>query len=330
MKRGKSVVATPQAHLCGPGSLRVQNGRLCFHPLDGTILGLDLSALNLLFLYGRISLSDEAVRELLGHGVEVAFLSRDGTRCRGRLSLDDASSSQLRAAQYRALGSQSGRLRIAREIVVAKLESQYDAARHFQRQGFTAGGPVCTQLKDFLGLSRVATDLNRLRGLEGAATASWYDMMRHLLPPPWEFQQRTRRPPRDAVNSLLSLGSMWVLRRVEAQIRARGLELAFGGLHADRAGRSSLACDVMEPLRVPAIDRWVVIACRKNRVFPGHFERRPDGGVYLKTGMLPQLLVDFEQHWQGSEMTLRLQCILNQLIQLLRCLGASDSALNDD
>ena len=78
-----------------------------------------------------------------------------------------------------------------------------------------------------------------------------------LLRPPWRFVQRVRRPPTDPVNALLSLGYTWVLTRTVARCEAAGLEVNLGGLHDYRPGRPSLACDLMEPLRVPAVDRWV-------------------------------------------------------------------------
>src|SRR5205085_1352949 len=71
--------------------------------------------------------------------------------------------------------------------------------------------------------------------------------------PPWTFPDRTRRPPTDPVKPLLSLGYTWLLGRVTARVEAAGYEPSLGGLHDYRPGRPSLGCDLIEPLRVPAV-----------------------------------------------------------------------------
>ncbi|MBL8573944.1 MAG: CRISPR-associated endonuclease Cas1 [Hyphomicrobiaceae bacterium] len=99
--------------------------------------------------------------------------------------------------------------------------------------------------------------VERLRGMEGAATAVWFEAFARLVPAPFVFAGRNRRPPRDPVNVLLSLG--YTLAQFEA-VRAAavaGLDPALGLYHVAGRDRDSLGCDLVEPLR-PRVEAWVL------------------------------------------------------------------------
>ena len=103
-------------------------------------------------------------------------------------------------------------------------------------------------------------------GHRGQRQLRWFELLGRLLNPPWQFSRRVRRPPTDPVNALLSLAYTWLTNRATARIQAHGLEVALGALHEYHPGRPSLACDLIEPLRVPIVDRWLVKTCNRNEV----------------------------------------------------------------
>jgi CRISPR-associated protein Cas1 len=139
-----------------------------------------------------------------------------------------------------------------------------------------------------------------------------------LLLPPRLFTQRVRRPPTDPVNALLSLGYTFLLRRVEARCEAFGLEVALGALHAYRAGRPSLACDLMEPLRVPVVDRWVVSLCNERRLSPDDFVADETHGVRLNADSFGHTIALWEEHYGGGEHERALDSVVQQWIMALR------------
>lgn len=264
-------VATPVAHLVGPGKLKVVNGKLAYSTGDDSPLRLDPETLQTVLCYGPVGVTDEALQMLWRHDVEVSFLTAGGTVCRGRMVRSDSTTTTLRILQHRVLARDDCQRELARWLVASKIESQALAARHYQRQGATVARTVLHQLNDALTACRAAASLDQLRGVEGAASAAWFGLLGGLLQPPWEFTVRSRRPPRDPVNALLSLGYTWLLTRTRTRLEAAGLEVNLGALHEYRPGRPSLACDLIEPLRVPAVDRWVLallnrVECRR-RIF---------------------------------------------------------------
>lgn len=296
MTRRLTTVATPLAHLVGPGKLKVVNGRLAFSTGEGTPLRLDPASLRTVFCYGRVGVSDEAMRLLFHHNVEVAWLTPAGQHCRGRLVRSDPSSTALRLQQYQVLMDQELKRSFARDVVVKKISSQIAAARHYQRHGHPDTKGILRKLDGLRTQATGTDDLDALRGVEGAASAAWFGFFGKLLLPPWTFTQRVRRPPTDPVNALLSLGYTLLTNRIVARCEAFGLEVTLGALHEFRPGRPSLACDLVEPLRVPAVDRWVVMLCNESRLRPEDF-RAEGGGVRLQPEIFPKVLADWETTW---------------------------------
>lgn len=315
MRRVTSV-QTPVAHLVGPGRIKVVNGQLAYVALEQGPLRLDPAMLRAVYCYGAVSLSDEALYQLFENNIEVSFLTPSGTRCRGRLVKADPSRTTLRMLQHEAFRSEQAQRDWAARVVSAKIGSQMQAARHYQRQGRTEAGPVVRRLQEALGSCAPAT-LEQLRGIEGAASAQWFDLMGQLLQAPWRFERRSRRPPRDPVNALLSLGYTWLLWRTVARCEAEGLEVNLGGLHEYRPGRPSLACDLMEPLRASAVDRWVLWLCNQQMIGVEDFAEETEG-TRLQEGRFGRILHLWEQYWQDQQQEAALDGWVTELLLWLR------------
>ncbi len=322
--RRASCVAAPVAHLVGPGKLKVVNGRLAFvNGADGP-LRLDPEALRAVYCYGDVGVTDEAMTALFAWQVEVAWLTPAGTRCRGRLVRSDPSRTAVRMLQHAALRDPERQRQWAAVLVAGKIESQVKAARHYQRHGAGVGEEL-RMLEATLGQCP-EVGLDELRGVEGACSAAWFRVLGRLLNPPWEFRLRTRRPPRDPVNALLSLGYTWLLTRTTARCEAAGLEVYLGALHEYRPGRPSLACDLMEPLRVPAVDRWVVFACNQGYVGAGDFAASEEFGIRLQPGRFAVILQSWEEYWHGQHQEAALDEWVGQFVTWLRGTESPEAA----
>lgn len=289
-------IATPTAYLVGPGKLKIVNGRLSFTTGEGTPLRLDPDQLRTVICYGHVGVTDEAVRVLLEHDVDVAWMSLGGYRCRGRLVGFGDSGTTLRIMQHQVLSNPAAVLNLARQAVSGKIDSQIQGARHHQRHGIREAGQAIQRLQDRLHQCASCSGLDAMRGIEGAATVAWFELLGRVLIAPWKFERRTRRPPTDPVNALLSLGYTLLLNRIIARCQAAGLEVNLGALHEYRPGRPSLACDLIEPHRVPVVDRWVVDLCNQMKVKPDDFVTQ-DGGVRLKPDRFAVVIGWWEERW---------------------------------
>lgn len=126
--------------------------------------------------------------------------------------------------------------------------------------------------------------LERLRSIEGDAAKRYYRVFNRLITvsdPFFSFEHRTRRPPKDPVNALLSYAYTFLALDVQAACEAVGLDPQVGFLHADRSGRPSLALDLMEELRPILADRLVLSLINRRQIGSQHFVTRSDGGILL-------------------------------------------------
>ena len=312
-------ISTPITHLVGPGSLKVINGRLAYTTGHGSPTRLDPAALENVSCFGPVGVTDQAVILLLKHNIHVAFLTSQGKSYRGCLHHLRNDTALLRIQQCMASAKPTFKYEMAQYWVAEKITSQITAARHYQRQGLNLGDTL-SKLKVTLNKAKNAAHIDVLRGVEGEASAIWFRLLGQLLSTPWEFTKRIRRPPTDPVNAILSLGYTFLVSRTAALCEANGLEPALGTLHEYRAGRPSLACDIMEPLRIPAVDRWVIALCNQNHIVRDDF-LKTDKGVRLKKEIFPQVLANWEDFWYKSGCFDQLLGFIQHFSKSVRAIG---------
>jgi CRISPR-associated protein Cas1 len=316
--RRVTKIATPIAHLVGPGKLKVDNHQLAFARQDDPPLRLDTASLRRILCYGEVGISDHAFAVLFAKEIEVAWLNFNGQRCQGRLVGFGSSSTARRWRQFHALADESRCRELAARLVRENIASQAGAVRHYQRHGLSEAALVLRLLREWEERCATASRAE-LRGFEGAASAAWFGLLPRLLQAPWTFPGRVRRPPTDPVNALLSLGYTFLLQRVVARCEATGLDSCAGALHEFRAGRPSLGCDLMEPLRVPVVDRWVIGLCNQQMIGTGDFELdETTGGTRLRKDRFRAILGYWEQHWLGNDFDQAIQDQIDAVLAWMR------------
>ncbi len=194
---------------------------------------------------------------------------------------------RTRITQVRRLDDAQFKTAWSRRIISAKMKAQ----RRLIARALLERPDLRKPLFDALAtldrcLARLpeATDVDSLRGFEGAAAAAYFRAYPCLFPKALGFNQRKRRPPPDPVNACLSLGYTMLYGMALESCHARGLDPMLGYLHGPCHGRASLACDLMEPWR-PHVDALVWNLFRKRHLEAEHFGRDGSGACLLgKTG----------------------------------------------
>jgi CRISPR-associated protein Cas1 len=120
-----------------------------------------------------------------------------------------------------------------------------------------------------------------LRGVEGAGAMKYFGAFSGVLQPPWFFHDRTRRPPRDPFNAMLSFGYTLLLSSVTTAVVIAGLDPCVGFIHPEYRGRPSLALDMMEEFRSPIVDRMVIASCNQGFFKIEDFAPEEDGGIRM-------------------------------------------------
>ncbi len=255
-----------------PGSqLRKQGEELIIWRKNEPIGRIPLENLEQLVLVGT-SLSGAVIQELMRRRVETVLLSPWG-HFRGRIVVDEHKHVARRKAQYLRFSDPKEAVRIARRFVEAKLKN---AARFLSRRAGQYGSEGLRQAAgQILGLARMAAveeDMEMVRGLEGRGANIYFGVFQELIRVPgFAFTGRTKRPPLDPMNALLSFTYTLLTNEVLTAVNIVGLDPYLGTLHAEDYGRPSLACDLVEEWRVHLGDRLVLGLVNRRAVTPEDF-----------------------------------------------------------
>lgn len=225
-----------------------------------------------LILMGNINLTPQTITYLLKNKIDTVFLSYYG-KYKGRLMGEFGKNISLRLAQYHHLLNPDKVLKLAYLYISTKLDnSLYLLERknyHFRNKDVAKNiVKIAFILNNNL---KKAHNLNKLRGFEGIAAKYYFNALSHLFKnKDFEFSSRNRRPPKDKVNALLSLGYTLLLNQILAKTYIAGLDPFLGALHDLYYGRQSLVLDIMEEFR-PLIDNLVINSINKRIIRKEHF-----------------------------------------------------------
>lgn len=249
---------------------------------------------------GRPAVSMPVLATLMDEGIPVFFLTSHG-RWRGSLTPDNNLNAGRRIRQYEKDADPAFALGIARRLVHAKIRNSRRMLQRLASNRGESAGPahrtVCDLLKFYAAQALAAESAEIARGIEGLAAACYFHRLSSYFPPSMPFPRRSRRPPKDPANALLSWTYTVLLAEVEGAVRAHGLDAAIGCLHRGRISSPSLALDLIEPLR-PAVADLLVLNLVNHQILkpPAHFETDPsDGGVYLNADGRRAFFASYEQ-----------------------------------
>ncbi|MCY2990757.1 MAG: CRISPR-associated endonuclease Cas1 [Planctomycetota bacterium] len=225
-------------------------------------------------LFGRIELTAAAMALLLRRGVDVVLLTQNAV-FRGRLLGRSSKNVLVRLAQYRRTTDPAFCRQIASAIVVGKIRHQRQVLLRAQRRLQDDQLAVALgQLRLLSDRAGAAAELDTLRGLEGQAAAVYFGQFNKLLQTgEFRFERRTRRPPRDPVNALLSFGYAVLGSVAETEVYRCGLDPLLGFLHQPLYGRPSLMLDLLEEFR-PLVDGLVLRVVNRRQLGLGDFVQR--------------------------------------------------------
>lgn len=267
---------------------------------------LPLIRLQAIVVFGRVTVTTALIHRCAEDGRSVVWLTRTG-RFRARLTGRTLGNVLLRRAQHQLLDSPEGTLALARQCVAGKLQNARTlllrAARDIP-EGVEQDEvrEAARSLGALLADARTAANLDRLRGLEGLGARTYFGVFGHMVRvarPVFTPGGRTRRPPRDRANALLSFCYVLLRAECEAALEGVGLDPQVGYLHGLRPGRPALALDVMEELRPAIADRTVLRMINRRQVRAEHFDSRPGGAVTLSEEGRRVVLAAYEKRKEG-------------------------------
>lgn len=267
--RAISPAAAPVHVTAGTALVRVDNGVLVVEREGEAAFERPLELVSAVHIHGWATITSPCIAQLIGQGTPVVWRGATGYPIGLAQPMHEAGL-EARRAQYAASGGAVA-LRVARALVSAKIVNM----RGLVRRRATISGRDGLQLLDHYARKALsATTIDTLLGIEGASTALYFGVWPHMLSAragDMAFDTRTRRPPQNEVNALLSYTYSVLTGECVSACAAAGLDVRQGFLHRPRAGRPSLALDLMEPFRPLIADQAVLSGLNNGQIKPHLF-----------------------------------------------------------
>lgn len=268
--------------------LSLKNENAVVYMEDGSHRDIPLLSLESIFSFSYKGASPALIGECANRGISISFFSPEGRflamptgRTKGNVL--------LRKKQNRVSDSEEESALIARNFIFGKVyNSKWLLERTVRDHGLRVDSEKIKLKSKYLteGYKQVLsmTDLESIRGLEGQAATNYFEVFNDLIlnqKEDFEFKTRSRRPPLDRVNALLSFGYRVLANDCVSALEGVGLDPYVGFLHRDRPGRESLALDLMEEFRCVMVDRFILTLINQKQINAKHFAEKENGAVLL-------------------------------------------------
>lgn len=305
-------VTSPDAYL----SLDGEN--IVVKKSDEVAMRLPIHNLEAVVAFNYTGASPALIKKCTENNVSLSFFL--GNQYCGRFVGRENGNVILRKTQYRFSDDVQKCLEIARNMILGKVYNErYVVNRairdHEMRVNTEKLRNASGRLKKTLDNLRSCQDLNELRGFEGEAATIYFRVFDELIlqnKEQFQFRGRNKRPPLDNVNALLSFIYSLLANECSAAAYSVGLDPYVGFMHRDRPGRKSLALDLMEELRSPVADRFVLTLINKRQIAAGDFLEMEDHAVIMKEEGRKAVI----QRWQETKQEVIIHPFLKEKIQI--------------
>lgn len=280
------------------------------------VLRLPIHTLAGIVCFGQVSCSPPLLGLCGEHGVHVSFLTEWGNFL-ARVTGPVSGNVLLRREQVRRAEDPAAACELARSFVLGKLANSRTVLQRAQRDH----GPTPTITRavdivaDVIRRAQRAADTDTLRGLEGEAANAYFDAFDGMVLTQndvFSMKTRSRRPPLDPTNTLISFLYTILAHDCEAALEGVGLDPQIGFLHALRPGRPSLALDLMEEFRAILADRVALTLINLNQIDGKGFKTTESGAVFMGNETRKAVL----QAWQKKKKEIIQHPFLNEKIEL--------------
>ncbi len=295
-------VTTPEAYL------RLEGETLCVMVEKEKRLQVPMHHLGGVVCFGDVMLSPALMGRCMEEGRSIVWLARGG-RFQARMEGPVSGNILLRQAQYRASDNSTKVLELARAFLAGKLRNSRnvllrgarDTQDDAERAALVHGARL---VAGHLRKLPHAADLDTVRGEEGDSARIYFQSFQYLIRKSvrgdFVFDARSRRPPTDSMNAMLSFLYALLLNDCRSALEAVGLDPQLGFLHAVRPGRMALALDLLEEFRSVTADRLALTLVNREQIQESHFEKREGDAVLLNEDGRKTIIAAYQERKQET------------------------------
>lgn len=298
--------------------LSVSSENIVISREDRTLARYPFHNLEDIVLFSYLGMSPKLIQKCMEYNIGICYLTANG-RFIARMKGESKGNILLRRKQYRTADNNEASLIIAKNIIAAKIYNEKWTLERYIRQYAERIDSerlknISAYLSELMKKAYQVNDVAELRGIEGSAQAAYFGCFDDMIlnqKEDFKFQSRSRRPPLNPVNAMLSYFYSILANETASALEASGLDAYAGFMHTDRPGRVSLALDLMEEFRAPIADRFVLSLINTNQMKKEDFSYQDNGAVLIHEDSKRKLI----KLWQERKQETITHPFLNEKIE---------------
>jgi CRISPR-associated protein Cas1 len=276
--------------------ISIKDNQIIIENIEGISKSVPVEVVEGIFIFGNVNLTTPFIQEMLQKIIPVTFLSSTGSYF-GKLESTANTNIIKQGHQFKILYDAAFCMEFSRKIIAAKVNNQLVILR---RYGRTRQDEKIEQAIEHMTILKhqidSTTDSNELMGYEGMIARHYFAALGRIVPKPFYFEGRSKQPPKDPFNSLLSLGYTMFMYEIYNVIVASGLSPYLGIFHKPRNQHPTLASDLIEEWRAVVIDSLCLNLLSRNMITLDDFEIAKDThAVYIDKAAIKKFLTYYEQ-----------------------------------
>ncbi len=262
-------------------SLSLDGETIIVKKKDCILTKAQIPLLEQILVFGNSQITTQTIKACLKQNIPIAYLSQSGY-CYGKTYSVTRNHRALHRRQQQL--NPADTLRAAQQIIKAKLvNSRTILQRQNRRLNHQGIGLAIEQIGNVINQLSAADAIDKLRGFEGLGAKYYFSGLGKCISnPDFKFTTRSRRPPADPVNAILSFGYQILWNHLLSAIELQGLDPYYGCLHQPSDKHPALASDLIEEFRAPIVDSLVLMMINQHSIDSSDFVFR-DGGCYLNS-----------------------------------------------
>ena len=269
-------------HLTKEGILTQQDYSLLYEA-ENNKFHIPVEVVDAINIYSNVTLAYNARKTLSDHNIQIHFFDKYGNLQGSYLPWKSSASAFMSLHQYELYTDDKKRIPMARSMELASIHNMRANLRYYKKQGINTEDTIKLLSKSMSDANQAKT-VNDLMLVEARARQAYYGAFKLIIPDPaFEFTQRTRRPPQDPINTLISFGNTLLYTFFEQSLHRAGLDVRIGIVHAANHRLTSLNLDFADLFKPVVTDRIICSLVNHHALNPLEHFQNEDGGIYLNS-----------------------------------------------
>lgn len=259
-------------------NVNVDGGHCVIKSKNGMLTRIPIETIEYVSVFGNVNITTPAMQMFMKNKIPVTLYSGKGAYF-GRILSNERVNISRQRKQFELSGKTEFSLNIAKRIVAAKIHNQSVILSRYSASGVDLTKEYIKQMRLLMKDIAHCTSIEQLMGYEGIAARHYFKGLSLCIEPEFRFNGRSRRPPRDEFNSLISLGYAMLMNEIYGAAEGKGLNVYAGFLHQDRENHPTLASDLMEEWRSVIIDSLAMSLINGHEIKKDEFTVTDDGAI---------------------------------------------------